>query len=64
VDLHRPGRRFGVDDRGSYLDVTGGATAEGTVLADGFTWDWEKEAGDGWELVWRLSYARSDGPPG
>lgn len=61
-----------VDDQGSYLDFTGGPTEEGLVLArpgqrmvfrdvtaQGFTWDWEKDAGDGWQLVWRLVYARA-----
>ncbi len=60
-----------VDDQGGYLDFTGGPAPEGLVLArpgqrmvfrdrtaDGFTWDWEKQTASGWELVWRLLYAR------
>lgn len=61
-----------VDDQGSYLDFTGSTTPEGFVFARpgqrmvfrdvtaaGFTWDWEKDVGAGWELVWRLLYARA-----
>lgn len=61
-----------VDDQGTYLDLTGGWTPEGMVLQrarqrmvfrdvtpEGFTWDWEKSTADGWELAWRLLYARA-----
>jgi hypothetical protein len=60
-----------VDDQGTYLDFTGGPTAEGFVFArdgqrmvfrdvarDTFIWDWERRTGAGWRLVWRLQYER------
>ena len=73
-DVDRGWLQTWVDDQGAYLDLTGGMTDEGFVFAhpggrmvfrditpDSFTWDWEKRVGDGWELAWRLIYARARG---
>ena len=71
LDRDRGWLQTWVDDQGSYLDFTGGMTAEGFVFGrpgarmvfrdvqdDGFTWDWEKRVDEQWQLAWRLDYRR------